>query len=313
MKAVPHPAHAASPVPAPAQVLGTRARLAIAGLITLMALLWIVVEEIPALLSPSYSLYQVVWMRYGVHLLFLLLYLAARGKLTLVRTAQPGLQIGRGLLMLAMPFFFISALGYARASAIMAVFWVAPFMVLALAALLQRDFARWATWLATLLGFGAVILILRPDRSGISTLGALLALGMAFSFSLYVVLTRSLRTEATATNLFYTAAAVFVPLSFVMPLLWKMPTLEDVAIMTVVGLAGLGLLWALDRACELGPVSALAPYLLAPPVLAALINPWLTGAMPGRSILLGTGVALVAALLAWWATGHVHISEQSPH
>lgn len=72
-----------------------------------MALLWIVVEEIPALLSPSYSLYQVVWMRYGVHLLFLLLYLAARGKLTLVRTAQPGLQIGRGLLMLAMPFFFI--------------------------------------------------------------------------------------------------------------------------------------------------------------------------------------------------------------
>ncbi len=242
--------------------LTRRARLAVVGVVALLALLWNVVEGVPVLLSPGYSLYQIVWMRYAAHLVVLLLFLAARGKLALLSTERPALQIGRGLLMLAMPWFFITGLGFTTVGGVMAVFWVAPLMVLVLAALLLRDVARLPVWIATAIGYAAVLLLLRPDRQTISTTALLLALGMAFSFSLYVVLTRTLRTEATATNLFYTAVAVFVPLSFFMPALWKTPSPRDLLIMAVVGIAGLGLLWALDRALRpcahlnLGSVSA---------------------------------------------------------
>ena len=305
-RTAPYPAR--QPAAAP-QLSGRRVRVLLAGLMALMALLWNVVEDLPMLLSPGFSLYQVVWMRYAAHLLMLLLFLAVRGQLALVRTGRPALQVGRGLLMLAMPFFFITAFDSAPRAGFMAVFWVAPFMVLALAALLQGDIGRWPTWLATGAALAAVWLTLRPDHSGISASYALMALGMAFSFSLYVVLTRTLRSEPTATNLFYTAVAVLAPLSLLMPVLWQTPSRADYLVMLVVGLAGLGLLWALDRACALVPVSVLAPYLLLPPVIAAILQPWLTGVDPSRSLLAGVALALVAAPLAWWSTRALQNSQ----
>jgi drug/metabolite transporter (DMT)-like permease len=291
---------------AQAQADNRRARLTLVGLMALMALLWNVVEGLPVLLTRNYSLYQVVWMRYGAHLLILLLYLVARGRLGRLRTTRPTLQIGRGLLMLAMPFFFITAIGQMSVAGVMAFFWVAPLLVLLLAAAMQGDWGSRPGWLAAALGYVAVLLVLRPDRLNLSANGVLLSLGMAASFSLYVVLTRTLRVESTETNLFYTAAAVFLPLSLAMPALWQMPALPDALLMLVVGLAGLGLLWALDRACALAPVSMLAPYLLAPPLLAAALQPWLTGAAAGRSLIAGLIVAGVAALLGWWATRALH-------
>ncbi len=138
-------------------------------------------------------------MRYAAQLLRQLLFLAVRGKLALVRTGRPALQVGRGLLMLAMSFFFITTFGNAPRAGFLAVFWVAPLMMLALAALLQGDVGHWLTWLAAGVALAAV-------------------------------------------------------------------------------------------------------WLTLPPVIAAILQPWLTGVGPGRSLLAGGALALVAALLAWWST-----------
>ena len=141
------------------------------------------------------------------------------------------------------------------------------------------------------------LLILRP--SGDIAAAVLYGLGMAISFSLYVVLTRSLRHEPTATNLFYSALVVFVPLSFAMPAIWKTPTARDALIMASIGILGLAVLWAIDRACELVPVSAIATLFPLQLVLISILLPLLTGLRPSRLALVGMALVIGSAIAGW--------------
>ena len=117
---------------------------------------------------------------------------------------------------------------------------------------------------------------------------------MALSFSLYVVMTRSLRSEGTRTNLFYTALGVFVLLSPLMPGVWIAPPLHDLAVMTGVGLLGWLGLWALDRLAAAAPVSVAAPLAcLQLPFALALAGAWHGVRVPSAAL---AGLVLIAGV-----------------
>src|SRR5690606_16826877 len=121
-----------------------------------------------------------------------------------------------------------------------------PLLIVLLGRIFLHDEAPLSVWVATVVaGVGS---LLTHELHAIHD-GWLLAypLGMALCFSAYVVMTRSLRTEATRTNLFYTALGVFLALTPVMPRLWITPAAADLAVMVAVGVLGWGALWALDR------------------------------------------------------------------
>jgi drug/metabolite transporter (DMT)-like permease len=285
----------------------TRRVMLVAALLGVFALFWSVAEWLPTLLSPGYTLYQLVWVRYATHLVFMLLVLAPRHGRSLFRTARPGLQLGRGLLMLVMPVSFILSLGQVRANDVLAVFWLTPLCILGFAALVQRDRAPWPLWGAALAATLGAQLILRPSAGVVAAVGY--GLGMALSFSLYVVLTRSLRAEPTMVNLFYSALAVFVPISLVMPAVWQPLGLRDALIMMAVGLVGLVVLWALDKACELVSTTLFAPLftlqlLLYLPMLA------LAGAWPGRLALVGVALIVGAASVAVYEGSRASVSRR---
>ena len=56
--------------------------------------------------------------------------------------------MGDGLLMIVMPASFIVSLGQVRGADVMAVFWLAPLLLLGFALLIQRDRPRWTAWAA---------------------------------------------------------------------------------------------------------------------------------------------------------------------
>ena len=89
----------------------------------------------------------------------------------------------------------------------------------------------------------------------------LLPLGMGFSFALYNVLTREMRTERTSANLFHTALWVFIPLSFVMPSVWHTPSPKAALAMVGIGVWGFVILLFLDRALAWAPASLVAPFI----------------------------------------------------
>lgn len=229
-------------------------------LICLVSFLWALMEIVIQHIPGEYSLYQVVWVRYATHLLFMLVILAPRHAKKLITTQHPGLQILRALMMLIMPVSFILASESMQAGTILSFFWLSPLIIIAVSVPLLRENTSWQYWLISIIGFVGAVILYDPGGA-VTTTGAMLTLAMGLSFSLYVVMTRLLREESTSANLFYTALGVLVPLSFRLPAFWKPLTFQSGLMMVLVGLLGFILLWVLDKASDMTSSAALAPFL----------------------------------------------------
>jgi len=269
-------------------------------LLALFAAAWAFVEGVfGARLQLHYSLMQVVWCRYAVHLACLLLIVGWRAPSRLWRTRRVGFQLSRSVLMLVMPASFALSLAAGdRPGTVWAMFWIAPLMIL--------GFARWAlgervprwVWAVAAIGSGVAAVMAEPSLPR-SLAGALLPLAMALSFSVYVVMTRSLRDEPVQANLFFTALGVFALLTPLMPFVWVTPNLHDAVLLAGIGIVGLLALWALDRACERAPVAQVAPTLHVHLLCMALVEWGAAGeAFTHRDMLGAVWIAL--ALLALW-------------
>lgn len=269
-------------------------------LLTAFTLAWALVEDVfGARLQGHYHLMQVVWCRYAAHLVLMLALCGWRTP-PMWRTQRLGFHLGRSLCMLVMPLSFALALTMGDgAGTVWAVFWVSPLVVLMLARLLLGE--RVPAWLWGVAAVGEVVAVLMLEPSLPRTLGGLaLPLLMALSFSLYVVMTRSLRQEPVQVNLFYTALGVFLPLSVLMPFVWVTPGWHDALILSAIGVFGCGALWALDRACESAPVSRSAPTLHVHLLFIAVLDWAVAGeGLSARSML---GMTLIVAMLVvlWW-------------
>lgn len=211
-----------------------------------LALLFMMVEFLGAQLSGHYSLYQVVFMRYGVHLIIVIAVLGKR-RLTLpFRTAQLPRQIMRSLLMLAMPACWIAAFhAGADTMALAAGLGTTPILV----AFLTR---YWLGWPVGSQSWGAAAL----SSLGSAVLGwhhlhwsaaSLFAVGAGFSFAFYIVQTAQLSEESLSVNLFHTAFWVFLALTPVQPMVWSPPLLRDLPVIIAIGGFGLLGLLALDH------------------------------------------------------------------
>jgi drug/metabolite transporter (DMT)-like permease len=231
-------------------------------LFCLVGLVWALMELITQVEAVSYSLYEVIWMRYAAHLVFMLVVFAPRLGLRLVATHRLGLQILRGLMMLVMPVSFILAAPYMSTGNILAIFWLAPFIIIGLSVVWLKERVPWYSWVLALAGYTFILVLVHPNRA-LALPGILLAMAMGLSLSLYIVLTRVLRDEATVTNLFYTAASVLVPMSVRLPSVWRPLTLPAGLGMAAIGLLGFALLWMLDKAAEMENPGLAAPFLFS--------------------------------------------------
>jgi drug/metabolite transporter (DMT)-like permease len=268
-------------------------------LIAVFTLAWALVEIIGSA-TGGVSAYQVVWTRYGVHLAFMALVFGPRRKLALLRTKKLPSQIFASLLMLGMPLCFIWELQRMPVQDASVVFWIAPAMIVVMSMVMGRKYGGMGTVVATVIGLLGAVLICDPD-AGVLRRGALLGVGMAVCFSLYVIVVKSMSGEALLTKLFHTALWVFIALSLGLPYFWKTPTVRGTGAMIVIGLLGwIGLL-SLDLAIEVMPVGILAPVLYTQLVWDMLLQ-WPLREMPldARTIigaLLALGAAVPALLV----------------
>ena len=274
------------------------ARRSMACMIAFVAL-WALVEVLAAGLHRGYSPWQVVWTRYAVHLLAMLVVFGWRDASSLWRTPRPAFQLARSMLMVAMPAAAVSGLAHGLdVDTLMAGFWIAPLLIAGVALAWLRERVSITTGVACGVAFGGTLLALL--HGGLPSVRQLAwPLAMALSFGVYVVMTRALRAEATRANLFWTALGVFLALSPSMPRIWIAPDQHDLALMVAIGVDGLAALLALDRCAHLAPVSIAAPmaYLQWPIGLALAPGAGHSVTRPGT--LAGLLLVGMAAAAAW--------------
>jgi drug/metabolite transporter (DMT)-like permease len=258
--------------------------------------LWALVEAVAGWLSRPYSPYQVVWARYGSHLAIMLAIWGWQDPLVLVRTRRPVLQIARSSLMLVMPAAWIFSLQRGLTpDTMLAIFGVAPLIICTLATVLLKERPTPGIWVsAAVVSAGAMFCLSLHERPSLIAVAS--ALTSAGSFSLYVVMTRMLRSESLRANLFYTALGVFAALSFFVPKVWVMPTPHDALVMVLIGALGLLALLALDRTAQTAPVSSGGAMLDTR--LLVLIGGVVVGRHPDLHVAIGVATISIGTICA---------------
>ncbi|HEV8644116.1 MAG TPA: DMT family transporter, partial [Burkholderiales bacterium] len=108
-------------------------------------------------LLKSYPMSALMWARYAVHMVVMLILLWPRMGLQLLRTSRPGLQILRGLLLVASTMFFYFALRYLPLAEAAAISFVGPVLTALLSGPMLGDKVSGRQWVAVTLGFVGVV------------------------------------------------------------------------------------------------------------------------------------------------------------
>ena len=261
---------------------------------------WALVEGLfGSHLRQSYDVAQVVWCRYFTHLIIVFVLWGWRQPTRLWRTTRPMYRIGRSLLMLIMPISFGLAMQAGMpVSTTVSLMWLAPAMILFSSPKLLGERLNPSAVVAAIAASLAVLLILRPVAV-MPVRGTVYGILMGGSFALYVVMTRSLRHELLRTNLFYTAAGVFLALSLYAPRVWVTPGAHDMVVLVGIGAMGFVALLALDRAVEGADLSTTVPFLFLQIVFAQFLEREYQGYLPPAHVLGGSMIIVGVALISW--------------
>lgn len=247
------------------------------------------------------SVIQVLWARFLFHMIVVAAALAAMGRRLPPRTGAPKLQIVRSLCLAAANLFFTAALVHVPLAECVAIGFVSPLIVTLLAARMLKERVGWQRWTGILVGFAGVLVIIRPG-AGVTHPAAAFVLLTAVVFAVYSVLTRRLAgVDDAFTTIFHTGVAATVVTTLIVPFFWVWPTLEQWALLLVLGtLGGIGhflLILAYQRA----QASVLAPFAYTQIVWATLAGWLLFGELPDEVALIGALIVSAGGLFVLWA------------
>jgi drug/metabolite transporter (DMT)-like permease len=204
------------------------------------------------------------------------------------RAAASALVMSNALAVLAyalLPVTAASALGF-----------TAPLILTLLGGLLLRERVPLGRWLGTAVGFGGMLLIVRPGGDA-DALGIAVAFGGALTYAFYQTLIRRLRGAATALDTIMQVALVGVIL-LAAPVIadWRPVGVQAAGLVLVVTVVQTAALASIAAALRRGEASRLAPlqfsgllWAMALDVLAFEAMPT-TGSLIGGVLVIGGGV-----------------------
>lgn len=258
--------------------------------------LFVIHDAISKHVARYYPVTEVLWVRYLVHAAFMLAVFAPRMRLDLVRARRPVLQIVRALLLVGSSFAFMNGLRYLPLGDSTAIHFLSPLLLTALSAPLLGEKVEARNWLAVFLGFGGVLIIVRPG-------GAMLQLAALFPFlsaccsSFYQIITRKFRgSENPVTTHFITGLTGAVVTGLTWQSSWTMPTLPHALLMIGQGFAaGVGHYLLIEVFQRMGPAVA-APFTYTQLVWAMLFGLLLFGEIPDTGSILGSLIIVASGI-----------------
>ncbi|MEO8038590.1 MAG: DMT family transporter [Betaproteobacteria bacterium] len=268
------------------------------GMMMMAVFLFSSADTLAKFILKSYPIGPLIWARYSVHLLFMLILFGPRMQLDLVRTRHPGLQILRGVLLVSSTAMFYLALRFLPLAEAAAISFIGPVVVTVLSGPLLRERVSRRQWAAVVLGFIGVLIIIRPGGAVFSPT-VLFPLSTALLFSLYQIATRKVAgRDNPVTTLFYTALIGATLTSLALPLGWQSPTWLQIMLMIVIGSLGGTGHFLLIRAVEHTSPMALGPFVYTQLIWSTLLAWIVFHEFPDGGSIVGMVVIIAAGLLA---------------
>lgn len=246
-------------------------------------------------LSQTFPVPMLVWARYALHFVLMLLFLAPTMRWKLVATRRPVMQVVRALMLVGVTGFAMAAFRHLPLAETTALLFITPLIVALLAGPFLGERLRPFHWVASLCGFGGALLIARPDGA-LNAAGLVLVIAAALCYSIYQIQTRLLSpTENTLTMLFYTALVGTAGMTLAAPLYWggPLPDWREGLMIASLGLYGGTGHYLLISAFRHTAATTLSPFLYVQLIWATLLGWLVFGHWPDGATLLG--MAIIAA------------------
>ena len=281
-------------LPNPAPVVRGMLWMAATGLI------FVVMNTIMKKLSHELDPWLVGFLRYLLGA-FVMLGPALRLGARALWPKAPGLQLLRGLFHAGGMILWFAALPLVTLAELTAIGFSGPLFICLGATLFLGERMSGARWAAVLVGFGGVVLVLKPWEgagfAGIST-GMLLMLAsapvFAGSFLVAKVLMRYDRSEVVVLwqHLWVSVLLVGFALAY-----WANPSPAQWALLILCGFLGAGGHYCMVRAFRVVDISAVQPVKFLELVWAAVLGVVVFGTVPAGGTVLGGAVILLSTLL----------------
>ena len=269
------------------------------GLFSLAMMMFSATDGAAKYLSSDIAPQQIIFLRFVIVLILILLFCIYRGQWNILKTTQPTLQILRGLLLAVCSLIFYFALKHLPLELCAAIGFVSPLFVTALSIPFLGERVGLRRWIAVLIGLLSVLMILRPG--GVSfQLAMLLPLGSSLCWAMALVLTRLMRGSEQALTVL--AWSSLVGVATVSPLVWPVwvtPNASQWTILILLGVFnGLGQ-YLVIRAFMLASASLLAPFSYSIIIWSMLIGLIIFNSFPDGITLVGTAILIAAGLYIW--------------
>ena len=257
---------------------------------------FVAMDTIAKLLSETQPVPQLVWARYGFHLLWMLPLIPVFGLRRMISPRVPGRQLARSALLISSTVFAYLAVHRLPLTQLYAVNFTAPLMVTLMSGPLLGEAIGPKRWAAVLLGLGGALIAVRPDPGNLDP-GILYAFAMALSFAVYQIITRQISPyDGPLVGLFYAALFGFTLTSIAVPFYWAPVDARTWVMMALLGLFGaLGHL-ALISALRLAPASLISPFSYTQLIWATAVGFVIFGHLPDQWTLTGAAIVVAAGL-----------------
>lgn len=215
---------------------------------------------------------------------------------TALTTRHPYLQVLRAIFLLASTFCNFFAMQYLQLAQVAAISFTIPLLVCALSVPLLGEHVGLRRWLAVIIGFGGVLVIMRPGSDSfhwamlVSLLNALLG-------ALYNITTRKVGGRDTAeTSLFY--VCLFGAMGAAGPMFnhWQTPVGWQWLPLLLMGIAGAVGHYMLIQAHRLAPASTIAPFIYTQIIWMIIAGYLVFGQFPDHWTLAGAAIVVACGI-----------------
>jgi drug/metabolite transporter (DMT)-like permease len=258
-------------------------------------------DAILKLLTARYPPLQVAALRGATSLPFTLAPVLIAGKLRDLVPRRWPMHLLRGVLMTGVIGGFIYAVRELSLANTYSVFLSAPLIVAALSVPLLRERINWRNWLAILVGFAGVLIMLRPSTSGLAGFGALAALLGATAYALSAIAVRVLtRTDTTVSVVFWTVGMMTVFAGAIAAPSWVPIAPTDWKWLLALGVLAAVAQYLLTEAFRSAPPSVVSPFEYTALLWGVGIDRLVWHVLPSLRVCLGGGIVIGSGLYLIW-------------
>jgi drug/metabolite transporter (DMT)-like permease len=270
------------------------ARLAGIGLMLLSIFLFSFGDATGKFIVATYSVGQLLLLRASAALI-VLSPMIWRQRAEFARLQRPRLQLLRVTLSTLEVAAFFLATVYLPLADVTTYYLACPIFVTALSAIVLRERVGWRRWSAILIGFGGVLIALRPSAQTVSW-PAMIALGGSLSFAVLMLITRSLRSTPDIVMASSQFSGTFLLGALLSPFGWVTPTPGSLVLFAAAGCISVAALLCVNRSLKLAPASVVVPYQYSMIIWAIMFGIAVFGDVPSRSVIVGASIIIAAGL-----------------